>query len=227
MHLQKCENGHFYDGDKFASCPHCSNTGGDKKTVPSNGGGTQGSNFEVTVPASGLVGTVAPSGGGYSGTGHPDPGPGSSQGGFSSKPTEPADIFGGRKFEDDDEAVTMRFHASKVVGWLVAVDGPSRGDSFTLKTGKNFIGRKYENDIVLEGDDSVSRHKHAIIIYEPKKRLFIAEQGESSSLFYVNDDVVLSPVELKNRDLIAIGNWKLIFVPFCDEAFGWDDVGEE
>ena len=224
MHLQKCENGHFYDGDKFASCPHCSNTGGDKKTVPSNTGGTQPSDYDVTVPVTGVSGmeeTVAA----HVSTGHSGGGQSSS---YSAKPTTPsaADIFGGIQ-NDDDDAVTMRFHATKVVGWLVAVDGPSRGDSFTLKTGKNFIGRKYENDVVLEGDDSVSRHKHAIIIYEPKKRKFIAEQGESSGLFYVNDDVVLSPIELHNRDLISVGSWKLIFVPFCDEAFGWDDVGEE
>ncbi len=25
MNLVKCENGHIYDGDKFRSCPHCSN----------------------------------------------------------------------------------------------------------------------------------------------------------------------------------------------------------
>jgi hypothetical protein len=27
MNLQKCENGHFYDADKFDSCPHCKEAG--------------------------------------------------------------------------------------------------------------------------------------------------------------------------------------------------------
>lgn len=53
MKLQRCNNGHFYDGDKFPSCPHCSGAGSmntapvtpearpvdDDKTVSLNMGG--------------------------------------------------------------------------------------------------------------------------------------------------------------------------------------------
>ncbi len=28
MNLKRCDNGHFYDGDKFQSCPHCAAVGG-------------------------------------------------------------------------------------------------------------------------------------------------------------------------------------------------------
>lgn len=35
MNLQRCENGHFYDGDTYSSCPHCIGTDSEtkKKTV--------------------------------------------------------------------------------------------------------------------------------------------------------------------------------------------------
>lgn len=35
MNLQKCENGHFYDADKFQSCPHCQDL---KDDLPTQGG---------------------------------------------------------------------------------------------------------------------------------------------------------------------------------------------
>lgn len=36
--LVKCENGHFYDADKYAKCPNCSRGAGPKKDVVMEGG---------------------------------------------------------------------------------------------------------------------------------------------------------------------------------------------
>lgn len=33
MNLQKCENGHFYDADKYQTCPHCQQLNDDQKTI--------------------------------------------------------------------------------------------------------------------------------------------------------------------------------------------------
>lgn len=34
MNLQKCANGHFYDADKYQTCPHCqTNDSDDPKTI--------------------------------------------------------------------------------------------------------------------------------------------------------------------------------------------------
>ena len=84
------------------------------------------------------------------------------------------------------------------------------------------VGRASDMDICLKGDDSVSRTKHAIITYEPKERKFFAQPGESHELFYVNDNVVLTSAELKDRDEISVGKTKLVFVPFCDSKYGWE-----
>jgi hypothetical protein len=76
-------------------------------------------------------------------------------------------------------------------------------------------------DVWLRNDPSVSRNRHAIIVYEPRERIFFAQPGESHELFYVNDSVVLSTTQLKDRDRISVGESTLIFVPFCNADFTW------
>ncbi len=114
-----------------------------------------------------------------------------------------------------------------VVGWLVCIEGESAGEDYRLKTSKNYIGRAETNDVIIRDDNSISREKHAIIIYEPIEGIFIAQPGESSALYYCNDKVVLSPIQLKNRDVIRIGKTKLVFVPFCIESFKWENSTKE
>lgn len=114
-----------------------------------------------------------------------------------------------------------------VVGWLVCIEGADFGSSFIIKSGRNFVGRSGDMDIVLHGDSSISRVKHAIILYEPKRREFIAQAGESRELFYVNEEVVLNSIRLKQHDILMIGNTKLMFFPCCGENFGWDDYRKD
>ncbi len=33
MNLQKCANGHYYDGDTYTQCPHCDNTSADSNST--------------------------------------------------------------------------------------------------------------------------------------------------------------------------------------------------
>ena len=56
--------------------------------------------------------------------------------------------------------------------------------------------------------------KHAIIIYEPHERTFIAQPGESSELYYLNGKVVLNNEILKSHDVLEIGSAKLLFGTF-------------
>lgn len=48
MNLTKCSKGHYYDGDKYSSCPFCSGTGagsaGDSVTIAAGTGSS-----DVTV----------------------------------------------------------------------------------------------------------------------------------------------------------------------------------
>ena len=110
-----------------------------------------------------------------------------------------------------------------VVGWLVCIAGSQFGEDFKLKTGRNFIGRSPEMDIVLK-DITVSRDKHAIIVYEPKGNKFLVQPGDAKELFYINDDVVLSAKEITANDVMTVGNTILMFIPCCSDKFNWDSV---
>ncbi len=109
-----------------------------------------------------------------------------------------------------------------VVGWLVAISGVHFGESFQIYVGKNTIGRSQGNKIVLGLDNGVSRENHATIIYEPKRREFYLQSGNSDGLIYLNDSFVNGSEILKAKDTLEIGATKLIFIPLCGTDFSWE-----
>ena len=78
-------------------------------------------------------------------------------------------------------------------------------------------------DIALAKELSVSRDRHAIITYEPIKRKFYIQCGEGSGLTYVNNEVLMTPREIVDYDLIRMGNCKLILRTLCNGEFSWND----
>lgn len=229
MNLIKCKNNHYYDGDKYSSCPHCA------KVNEESG---------VTEPAAGGGESVMIS----CGNGHfydsakysscpycqqePDDKPTLPQEPETNGSTLAGIIGSGSRtiFTDDEPTISenmLRKGIEPVVGWLVCIDGEDAGKSFELKANKNFIGRSSSSDVVISGDKSVSREKHAVIIYEALERIFIAQPGESRELYYINNKVVLNNVQLSPYDILKIGKTKLIFIPFCTERFCWEDLNKE
>jgi hypothetical protein len=215
--LVRCEKGHFYDGDKFAECPHCKNLSPAGKTT---GADTDSANNIKTVgldTQEDVKSSVTVSG--------------------FCETTEPwtADMKKNSKKGntpyDGEKTVGYYFAEIKtepVVGWLVCIGGATLGVSYQLKSGKNFIGRsEAENDIVIKNDMSVSRVKHAIIVYDPKSKRFLAQPGLSSELFYLNDEVVLQAAPMEARDILQIGETKLMFIPLCGPEFTWEDYIEK
>jgi hypothetical protein len=109
-----------------------------------------------------------------------------------------------------------------VVGWLVIINGPGRGESITLGYGLNSIGRAGEERVSLDyGDEEISREKHALLTYDPKGRKFYLQHGGGINLTYIGNDPVLQTVELKGGEVISIGKTELSFVPFCGQNFDW------
>jgi len=212
MNLKRCESGHFYDADKFADCPHCSGAKGDGNVTV--GIGNVQSEM-VTVPSDHIQSTSETP---------------------KQSPSIRSDIEKimtvSSEVEEDDNEKTIGIYVTNkgtepVVGWLVCIKGEYYGECFKLKAGRNFIGRSGSMDVKLGNDHSVSRDKHAIILYEPKRREFMAQAGESRELFYRNDEVVLTAEKLKSRDMLIIGNTKLMFIPCCGPDFSWDDYKNE
>lgn len=120
--------------------------------------------------------------------------------------------------------VSKQSSADPVVGWLVALKGVHRGESFQIYSGRNSIGRNSDNKIVLSRDESVSRERHAWIIYEPRKRQFFVQPGESSGLVYVNGDNIMQSECVEAGAKIEIGGSELMLVALCNETFSWEDV---
>ncbi len=114
-----------------------------------------------------------------------------------------------------------------VVGWLVAVEGPERGNDYRITSERNFIGRAENMDVSIPGDETISRENHAIVSYNPKNNSFRLFPGESRGLVYLNEEEVITPAQLKAYDSIEIGETKLRFVPFCNEHFQWSDNKKE
>lgn len=110
-----------------------------------------------------------------------------------------------------------------VVGWLVCIKGVHFGNSFAFFSGRNSIGRGETNRINISKDMSVSREKHAWITYEPKKREFFIQPGESSGLSYLNGDTVMETQKMKKGDIVEFGDGKYMLIPLCDNDFTWED----
>ena len=206
MTLVKCPNGHYYDSSRFGNnCPHCgmsgaASIGADQTTVPLNIPDAPQPANAVTEPLTVSQPVVS----------------------------QPANVTVPIVSDDDrtlpvtaDMLDGMVEKPAPVVGWLVCTDGVNKGTDYRLHQGRNFIGRSPEMDVCILGDNTVSRSSHAIVVYDPRSNVYLAQPGRSKELFYVNDKLVLNPVELKTMDLLNIGDTKLMFVPLCGEQFHW------
>ncbi len=232
MPMKRCNNGHFFDPIKHTNCPHCgisSLRGGEKTRVFGEGGKNQIEKNESRKTQSLSTPTKVPEGA----TKQP-----SDDSNETSKPkrqhnsveesvTRRHGSTSGKGKQAEKEGVTvLKMRASKgidpVVGWIVCVEGQDKGRDYRIRTERNFIGRNDSNDIVIKGDDSISRERHAIISFNPRTNSFRLAPGDSRGLIYHNDDEVLTPIDLQPYDLLELGKTKLMFIPFCGNSFSWE-----
>ena len=108
-----------------------------------------------------------------------------------------------------------------VVGWLVGLDGPAKGESFTIRMGRNTIGRDRKSDVYVN-DEQASGH-HADLVYRPDEARFILMDHNSTNGTYVNDVELEPRRDLVDRDLVTVGRHKFVFVSLLDDRFRWDD----
>ncbi|PCJ41855.1 MAG: hypothetical protein COA71_02695 [SAR86 cluster bacterium] len=114
--------------------------------------------------------------------------------------------------------------ADPVVGWLVVVDGPGKGNYLKLGNGQNSIGRGNSERIKLDfGDDQISRANHAMLTFDPRGGGFYIQQGSGTNLAYLDNSPVLSPTKLSAGSRITLGDTTLMFAPLCGENFSWDE----
>ncbi|MFK7751543.1 MAG: FHA domain-containing protein [Sedimentitalea sp.] len=113
-------------------------------------------------------------------------------------------------------------------GWIVVVAGPGRGHAFALGTGVSLIGRGEDQAIRLDfGDTTVSRQNHAAIAFDEEQSTFFLGHGGKSNIIRLNDRPVLSTEEIRNGDLVRIGETTLRLVALCGADFQWNQADEQ
>lgn len=197
MSVIKCNNGHFYESEQYLACPFC-------------GGHGSIENENLTDVFDDLD--------------------------VHSKLTVMDGISNDRELakqltqhyleevEENDKTIGLFFNAEgvqPVVGWLVCEDGPERGNSYKIVSGRNFIGRSHKSDIVIYDDQSISREKHCSVIFEPKTCNFYVMPSEQT-ITLLNGDTLTDAVCITDDDVISIGKSKFRMIPYCKKGREWD-----
>ncbi|MEM9576645.1 MAG: FHA domain-containing protein [Pseudomonadota bacterium] len=129
-------------------------------------------------------------------------------------------------FDQAPETTASAQREKYPVGWLVIVEGPGVGHSFSIFSGASMIGRGEDQVIRLDfGDNSISRSNHAAIAYDDEQNKFYIGHGGKSNIIRRNARPVLSTEELHHADLIRIGETTLRFVALCGSDFQWNISG--
>jgi hypothetical protein len=193
--MTRCPEGHFYDPTKHPGCPWCA-----LPVDVESGARTRPVAVPPPLPLSAVAGPPPPPPLPQNVPPLPLPKPGATR-------RAGVEASGGKN--------------DPVVGWLVCLAGPDRGRDFRLHAEKNFVGRSPLMDVCVAGDESVSRDRHALVIFDPKKQAFWAVPGEASGLVYLNGDIVHSPTQMQRDDVLEVGQTKLVLIPFCGEKYSW------
>lgn len=137
--------------------------------------------------------------------------------GFGSPEAAGPDVFNRSK------EISEKAPGQYPLGWLVVIEGPGQGASFTLQYEVSSIGRGDDQKIRLDfGDNSISRDNHATIAFDKDLLKFFVGHGGKSNLVRLNGRPVLMTEEILDGDLIRMGETTLRFIAFCSAEFAWD-----
>ncbi len=141
--------------------------------------------------------------------------------------------MGGVKPQDasSDEGVTIGIYGTPgrgkkgfapVVGWLVCTEGKDKGKDYRIKPGINEVGRDERSDIVVKGDQMISRRDHAVIEFDPEENMFYLERKKNPAVRLNGTAVRGGAEQLNASDEVKLGETIFKFIPFCGpEADGY------
>lgn len=206
----RCQEGHLYDPSKHTGCPWCGSASAFADIIAGPPGKT------VALRPSAAAAPPPPPSGNAAAQAETQnklsPIPGS-----AARPNQALAHPGATV-----RLVEKETGINPVVGWLVCTAGPMRGQDFSLHSEKNFIGRDHSMQVCLSADNSVSRERHAAVVFDPKKHMFWLSPGDASGLVYLNGELVNAPLPLKERDSVEVGSSTLVLVPFVNDEFRWE-----
>lgn len=130
------------------------------------------------------------------------------------------------KEEEEDVDYTIPFYEGKsrtmdlVTGWIVCVEGPTKGQDYHLGYGYSRIGRGHHMDVSVPQDEAITRDNHVSIVCDPKHNTFYLIPS-SGNIAYLNSQLLTTASPLHSGDLIQIGNSLFEFVPYVTPDKGW------
>ncbi len=133
----------------------------------------------------------------------------------------------GRETANEDELEASPCVEKPPIGWLAVIDGPGRGQFFSLFNRVSKIGRGDSHDVNLSfGDEYVSRNHHASIAYASHRREFELHDRGRANPVRLNGQKIIGAVVLRSGDIIEVGTTKMRFVALCDAHFAWETSEE-
>ena len=229
MEIVRCSKGHFYDSEENATCPMCAAEAAGNRNplgnnilgddiLPTDYFGHTGDSYAVDNTPSPTL-PVDPNGGkvqSYQPTvsaGLQDPPIETVQPYKTTLPVIPVDGDGNEESAPFDP----------VVGWLVCIEGATKGNDYRIHSQNNYIGRSARMDISIPGDPHISAENSATIAYDNVDRTFYFGPGSGRNIVRVNGKPALSVEKIEAYDVLTIGTTKLLFVPLCGDRFDWNE----
>jgi len=206
---KRCENGHFID-ESWDLCPYCPVDEAEAEEIPV----VRPTRFGGADAASPAAAAAEPPPRRPVAVPPPPPLRRETSAAVQAPPMERTSVV-----QRNGDAQPKRY----VVGWLIGLNGSARGEAYSVRIGRNVIGRDRRSDIVIN-DDQASSH-HADLVFRPEERRFILMDHNSTNGTYVNEVEIEPRRDLITKDVVRIGSHKFLFMPLCDEGFFWDDEG--
>lgn len=198
MAVVRCTRGHYFDNEKFSTCPHCTSH---KTEWPESFSQRQTDSYAAEYIRKNRAGAEKE----------------------ERAYTEKTDIERANIEKTNTEKTTgiyqNRESTRYAAGWLVCIKGEEYGCNYPLYAGFNRIGRSYGCDITLT-DPMVSAKEHCSVIYEEKKNLFFV-LPKDGNFVYVEEETVEGAQEIKSGQVITLGETQLELAVFCTGEKRW------
>lgn len=193
MGIIKCEQGHYYDQQKYEKCPYCKK---EKKKEKREAISNRAERYEEGLTVMKPLESVQ-------------------------RPAPKIVPQGFREFDAEKTVglYSSQKGTKKIVGWLVCSVGKEAGRDYRLYHGFNYIGRDFSMDICFSDDLHISREKHGAIIYDDKKNQFYAMAINGSVT--INGQSAANTQIINDGDVILLGESEYIFIPFCKGERIW------
>lgn len=202
MELIRCENGHYFDLNKYTSCPYCRKKENETSLLQQKL--SQVPAFKITAGNLNEAVTEA-------------------------KPVHRlscgTDEGTGFAASAGQDSVTVGYFSSRsgtayVTGWIVCTDGPQKGRDYRIGHGINWVGRRPDMDIYIREDPDIAAERHCALVYDGRGNRFYLLNGKGNT--YLNGNILEQSELLKAGDVIEIGRSTFEFIPFCREGRTWE-----